>query len=104
MKDVCMNFPASLRRAFALLLPLFLAPLMPCMAQQPSATPLTTKPAPPASAPKSQPAPSVTFDTLLAADSYAIYGEVRGLGQYLNSKEVTELTTPLGLPGGAPPE
>jgi hypothetical protein len=99
-----MNFPAHPRRTVATLL-LLLALLTPCLAQRPSAAPHTPKPAPPSQASKPQPAaPAVTFDTLLAADSYAIYGEVRGIGQYLNSKEVSELTAPLGLPGGAPPE
>ncbi|MFL6210873.1 MAG: DUF3352 domain-containing protein [Pyrinomonadaceae bacterium] len=99
-----MNFPASPRRTVATLL-LLLALLTPCLAQRPSAGPRTPKPAPVVPAAKPQPAaPAVTFDTLLAADSYAIYGEVRGIGQYLNSKEVTELTAPLGLPGGAPTE
>jgi hypothetical protein len=99
-----MNFPASPRRTVATLL-LLLALLTPCFAQRPSAAPHTPKPASPIQAPKPQPAaPAVTFDTLLAADSYAIYGEVRGIGQYLNSKEVSELTAPLGLTGGAPQE
>jgi hypothetical protein len=98
-----MNFSASPRRTVAPLL-LLLALLTPCLAQRPSAAPHTPKPAPVVPATKPQPAaPTVTFDTLLAADSYAIYGEVRSIGQYLNSKEVSELTAPLGLPGGAPP-
>ncbi len=63
---------------------------------------------PPASpvAPTAQPqqTPLTTFDTLLSADAYAIYGEVRGLGQYVTSKEVLELIAPMRLPGGAPPE
>ena len=113
-----MNFPARLRHACAPLL--FLALVTPCPAQQQTAKPAarhtapaapqTAAPAPPTSpaaqaqAAKPQPTPAVTFDTLLAADAYAIYGEVRGLGQYINSQEMTELLAPLNLPGGAPPE
>ncbi len=91
------------RAVVALLLTLsFTAP---CFAQQPTTrtvAPQTGPPAAPAAPPKQE--PSVTFDTLLAADAYAVYGEVRGLGQYVNSKEVQELLAPLRLPGGAPPE
>lgn len=106
------------RRRRALTLPLTLALLAPCFAQQQSAAPATNTPPPTNAAQTSSPAappvtqsapqpqtPTVTFDTLLAADAYAIYGEVRGLGQYVNSKEVQELLAPLRLPGGgAPPE
>ncbi|HEX8072678.1 MAG TPA: hypothetical protein VF546_22210 [Pyrinomonadaceae bacterium] len=125
-----MKAHASLTRALAPSLALALC--APCLAQAPAAppaqapTPARTltqpaarpaRPAPPpaqtvnasaaaaAQAARPQPAPAVTFDTLLAADSYAVYGELRGVGTYVNSKAVTELVAPLGLPStGAPPE
>src|SRR5438552_46417 len=96
-----MKSQASLRRA-AVLLTLALALGAPARAQQPVAQKSVPAPAQPARG--AQAAPTATFDTLLAADSYAIYGELRGVGAYVNSKEVTELLAPLGLPGGAPPE
>lgn len=37
----------------------------------------------------------VTFDTLLPADSYKIYGEVRGVGQLIRSNAVSELLEPV---------
>ena len=37
----------------------------------------------------------VTFDTLLSADSYKIYGEVRGVGQLVRSNTVSELLEPV---------
>ena len=49
-------------------------------------------------------AATVTLDTLFAADDYAVYGEVRSVGQLVSSKEVLDLLAPLKLPGGAPPE
>lgn len=36
-----------------------------------------------------------TFETLLAADSYKIYGEVRGVGQLIRSNTVNELLEPV---------
>ncbi|HEV8368651.1 MAG TPA: DUF3352 domain-containing protein [Pyrinomonadaceae bacterium] len=37
----------------------------------------------------------VTFDTLLSADSYKIYGEVRGVGQLIRSNSVSDLLEPV---------
>ncbi len=102
-----MKSPASLWRALALFVTLAVA--APSFAQTPVVAVTQKSPAPPAApaAPLKQ-SPSATpvaFDTLLAADSYAIYGEVRGVGRYVNSKEITDLIAPLGLPAsGAPPE
>ncbi|HYX43305.1 MAG TPA: hypothetical protein VE821_16480, partial [Pyrinomonadaceae bacterium] len=96
-----MKSHASLRRVSALLLICALA--APCFAQTTRPASTTTKP-PVAPVAQTTERPSVTIDTLLAADTYAIYGEVRGLGQYVNSKEVQELLAPLRLPGGAPQE
>lgn len=54
--------------------------------------PITTqkpvaKPAAPAAVP--------TFDTLLAADSYKIYGEIRGVGQLIRSNGINDLLDPM---------
>lgn len=59
------------------------------MAQQRRSAP-SRKPAPRQAA---QPTP--TFDSLLAADSYRIYGEVRGVGSLIRSSAVKDLLDPL---------
>jgi hypothetical protein len=56
----------------------------------------------PKAAPAATPAP--TFDTLLPADSYAIYGEVRGAGQLIRSNTVNELLEPVLKLAGPPKE
>ncbi len=48
-----------------------------------------------------QPVP--TFDTLLAADRYKIYGEIRGVGQVIRSGSVNELLEPI-MKLAAPPK
>lgn len=67
--------------------------------------PAETKRAPPAKpAQPAKPAePAVTFDTLLAADSYKIYGEVRGVGQLLRSNGVNDIVDPV-MKLAAPPK
>ena len=97
-----MKLHASLRRA-SLLCALAFVLVAPTHAQQ-LAAPQKGAPPPVPPARVAQAAAPATIDTLLAADSYAVYGELRGIGAYVNSKEVTELLAPLGLPGGAPPE
>src|SRR5262245_50413724 len=47
--------------------------------------------------------PTPTFDTLLAAESYKIYGEVRGVGQLIRSGSVNELLEPV-MKLAAPPK
>src|SRR5437773_6938647 len=44
-----------------------------------------------------EPAPRqvISFDTLLAADSYNVYGEVRGVGQLMRSEGVKDLLDPI---------
>src|SRR6266404_5429327 len=59
-------------------------------AQQP-ATPAKT-PAPRAAAPRT---PEPTFDNLLAADSYKLYGEVRNIGQLMSTGGVGEIVDPI---------
>ena len=56
--------------------------------------------------PKATPAPTPapTFDTLLPADSYTIYAEVRGAGQLVRSNVVNELLEPVLKLAGPPKE
>ncbi|MBA3356737.1 MAG: hypothetical protein H0U18_12540 [Pyrinomonadaceae bacterium] len=79
-----MNIRQSAAISVRLLLILFLI-AAPLNAQR--RRPAAPKPSPPAKL--SQPA--LTFETLLAADSYKIYGEIRGVGQLLRSLLSTTL-------------
>lgn len=67
------------------------------LAQQKRQTP--TRPQP-----KATPAPAPTFDTLLPADSYTIYVEVRGAGQLIRANAVNELLEPVLKLAGPPKE
>ena len=58
--------------------------------------------APPKPQPRATPAP--TFETLVPADSYTIYGEVRGAGQVIRSSAVTDLLEPVLKLSGPPKE
>jgi hypothetical protein len=49
----------------------------------------------PAQQKRPTPAPPPTFETLLAADSYKVYGEVRGVGQLVRSNSVSEILEPI---------
>src|ERR1044071_8461194 len=80
-------------RTAASILLLLLALTAPVMAQQKRPTP---KPQP-----RATPAP--TFETLVPADSYKIYGEVRGVGQVIRSSALTDLLEPI-LKLSAPPK
>ncbi len=53
-----------------------------------------TTPKPQAKAPVAQ-APAPTFDTLVPAESYIIYGEVRGAGQLIRSSAINDLLEPV---------
>lgn len=70
-------------------------------AQQKHQTPAKTEPKT-AVAPAPTPAP--TFDTLVPADSYTIYGEVRGVGQLIRSSAMTDLLEPILKLAGPPKE
>ena len=59
--------------------------------------PAVKTPAAPAPAP-------VTLDTFLAADSYKVYAEVRGVGQLVRSNAANDLLDPLLKLGGPPPD
>ena len=61
-------------------------------------------PAKPQPQPKAAPVPPPTFDTLVPADSYAIYGEVRGVGQLVRSNVINEALEPILKLAGPPKE
>ena len=52
----------------------------------------TPKPQP---KPAAAPAPAPTFDTLVPAETYIIYGEVRGAGQLIRSSAINDLLEPV---------
>src|SRR5215213_283298 len=60
--------------------------------------------------PKPQPkavvvqAPAPTFDTLVPADSYILYGEIRGVGQLIRSSAINDLLEPVLNLSGPPKE
>jgi hypothetical protein len=61
----------------------------------------TPKPQP---KPAAAPTPAPTFETLIPADSYILYGEVRGVGQFIRSSAVNELLEPIMQLSGPPKE
>lgn len=67
----------------------------PLLAQQRRSVPRRQAPAP-------EPAPA--FDSLLAADSYKVYCEVRGVGGLIHSPAVNDLLDPIMKLGGPPKE
>jgi hypothetical protein len=83
---------------------LLLAPVI-LHAQRP--VPKPARPADAGTTPPQTPAaersPSVTFDTLLSADAYGVYAEMRAVGRHANSQEITQLLAPFGLEGGGAP-
>lgn len=70
-------------------------------AQQKRQTPARTQPQ---AAPTPVPTPPPTFDTLIAADTYRIYGEVRSVGQLIRSNSVNEILEPILKLAGPPKE
>ena len=88
----------TLRQAAATIL-LLLSLVLTAAAQQKRQTPAKTPPKPAAA-----PTPAPTFDTLIPADSYKIYGEVRGAGQLIRSNAMTELLEPILKLAGPPKE
>jgi hypothetical protein len=83
-------FHSQIRRFLSLftLIVLFAAPLS---AQQPATAPVKPSPAREAVPKAAEP----TFDTLLAADSYKLYGEVRNVGQLLSNGGAGEIVEPI---------
>ncbi|HEY1404518.1 MAG TPA: hypothetical protein VGB05_10355, partial [Pyrinomonadaceae bacterium] len=47
--------------------------------------------------PAGEKVPAVTFDTLLSADAYGIYSEIRMVGRHAASQEIAQLIAPLAL-------
>ena len=71
----------------------------------PVKTPARTQAAPsPTPTPTPEPATPVTFDTLLSANSYKIYAEVRGAGQLVRSSAAADVLDPILRLGGPPSE
>ncbi|HEV2879812.1 MAG TPA: DUF3352 domain-containing protein [Pyrinomonadaceae bacterium] len=100
-----MKFPHSVRYGGAsLLIALSLLLLLPVRAQRPAPKSAPTANAttpPPAADEKS---PPVTFDTLLAADTYGIYAEMRAVGRHANSQEIAQLLAPFTFEGSDAPD
>ena len=71
------------------------------LAQQKRQTPARPQPK---ATPAPAPAPTPTFDTLLPADSYTVYVEVRSAGQFVRSSTVNELLEPVLKLAGPPKE
>src|SRR5882724_3652432 len=93
-----MTMLKNLTRASLLLLVL-LTSAIPSLAQQKRTPPAKSQQKAPSAV---QPVP--TFDTLLAADSYRVYGEIRGVGEVIGSSSVNELLEPIMKLGGPPKE
>jgi uncharacterized protein DUF3352 len=62
---------------------------------------MPAKPQPKAAA---APTPAPTFDTLIPADSYTLYGEVRGVGQLIRSNTLNDMLEPVLKLAGPPKE
>lgn len=54
--------------------------------------------------PQPKPAAAPTFETLVPAESYTIYGEIRGVGQLIQSSAITEALEPILKLAGPPKE
>ena len=95
------NFHSTKRLiSLAIALAFFSSPLI----GQQRRAPAPKKPAAQSPKPTPVPTPAPTFDSLLAADTYRIYAEVRGVGQLIRSPAVTDLLEPLMKLGGPPKE
>jgi hypothetical protein len=85
----CHSSSFAFRQLLSLLIMMGLV-AAPICAQQPAAPART--PAPREAAPR---APEPTFDNLLAADSYKLYGEVRNIGQLMATGGAGEIVDPI---------
>ncbi|MGI9105975.1 MAG: hypothetical protein ACR2G4_06985 [Pyrinomonadaceae bacterium] len=99
-----MKFPIRVRDGATLLLIVSML-WLPVRAQRPAkpAPPPATSPAR-AQAIAAEKSSDVTFETLLSADAYGVYGEMHMVGQHIKSQEFAELLAPLGLARSAPQE
>jgi hypothetical protein len=93
-----LKLPISIVSSLVLLISL----AVPVAAQQKRQTPAKTQ-APPAPAPAPTPPPP-TLETLLPAETYRIYGEVRSVGQLIRSNSVNEILEPILKLAGPPKE
>lgn len=106
-----MKFPRSVRFSGASLVvavSLLLSPLAgaqrPAPQKPPAPSPRTSTTAANATAADER-TPAATFDTLLSADAYGVYAEMRMIGQQVDSQELAQLLTPLTLGGvDGPPD
>jgi hypothetical protein len=102
-----MKFPLSVRSSGASLVVAVSLLLSPVQAQpaarKPPAPTQQTPTAAATAAAANEKAPAATFDTLLSADAYGVYAEMRMVGQNIDSQEIAGLIAPLSL-GGAPDE
>ena len=89
----------KLATAIVLSLALVTALATSAAAQQKRQTPVKQQPAP---APTPAPTPPPTFDTLIPANSYRLYGEVRSVGQLIQSNSVNEILEPILKLAGPP--
>ena len=92
-----LKLPASVVACLVLLISLAAS----ATAQQKRQTP--AKPQTPA-APAPAPTPPPTLETLLPADTYRIYGEIRSVGQLIKSNSVNEILEPILKLAGPPRE
>lgn len=72
-------------------------------AQQKRQTPAQT-PAKPQAQTQTKTGPAPTFDTIVPAESYMIYGEVRGVGQLIRSNTLNDALEPILKLAGPPKE
>jgi hypothetical protein len=95
-----LKLPASI----ALSLVIVIAIAASAAAQTKRQTPAKTPPSPVATPAPAPTPPPPTFDTLIAADTYRVYGEVRSVGQLIRSNSVNEILEPILKLAGPPKE
>jgi len=78
--------------------------LVPVRAQRPTPQPAPANLTATAQTPAAERSPSVTFDTLLSADAYGVYAELRMIGRHADSEEIAQLIAPFNLEGGGAPD
>src|SRR5262245_60932123 len=84
-----LKLPISIVSCFVLVIALAASAVAQRKAQQPA-----RKQPSPAATPAPTPPPP-TFDTLLAAETYRVYGEVRSVGQFIKSNSVNDVLEPI---------
>jgi hypothetical protein len=97
-----MKFPLPAIRCGATIVVAVSLLLVPLRAQRPAPQPTPAAPAA-SQTPAAEQSSPVTFDTLLSADAYGIYAEMRMVGQHAGSQEIEQLLAPFGFEGGSAP-